>query len=36
MNIEPSAPTIKNPPAQFAGDVWGDFLGTPRDERTAS
>ena len=25
MNIE-AAPTIKNPPAQFAGDVWVDMI----------
>jgi quercetin dioxygenase-like cupin family protein len=31
MNIEPAAPTIKNPPEQFAGDVWVDFLARPHD-----
>lgn len=24
MNIEPTIPTTKNPPEQFAGDVWLD------------
>ena len=31
MNIEPSGPTVKNPPEQFSGDVWVDFLATPHD-----
>ena len=31
MNIEPAAPTIKNPAEQFAGDVWVDFLATPHE-----
>ena len=29
MNIEPAAPTAKNPPEQFAGDVWVDMIATP-------
>jgi len=28
MNIE-AAPTIKNPPAQFAGDLWVDMIAAP-------
>ncbi len=36
MNIEPQSPTIKNPPAQFAGDVWLDLVAVPHpgDQRT--
>ncbi len=29
MNIEPERQTIKNPPDQFAGDVWLDLIATP-------
>lgn len=29
MNIEPTLPTTKNPPAQFAGDVWLDPIALP-------
>jgi len=29
MNIEPAVPTSKNPPAQFAGDVWLDPIALP-------
>lgn len=29
MNIEPTAPTTKNPPEQFAGDVWLDVIAAP-------
>lgn len=29
MNIEPTAPTVKNPAAQFAGDVWLDPIALP-------
>lgn len=32
MNIEPAAPTVKNPPEQFAGDVWLDMIAVPHDE----
>lgn len=31
MNIEPAAPTVKNPPEQFAGDVWVDPIASPHD-----
>ncbi|KNH18509.1 cupin [Arthrobacter sp. ZBG10] len=31
MNIEPSTPTAKNPPAQFAGDVWLDVIAAPHE-----
>ena len=31
MNIEPAAPTIKNPPAQFSGDVWVDMIAVPHE-----
>ena len=31
MNIEPTIPTIKNPPEQFAGDVWVDMIAFPHD-----
>ena len=31
MNIEPATPTVKNPPEQFAGDVWVDFLAVPHE-----
>ncbi|ASD22550.1 cupin [Cryobacterium sp. LW097] len=32
MNIEPTHPTIKNPPEQFAGDVWFDPITVPHDD----
>jgi quercetin dioxygenase-like cupin family protein len=32
MNIEPSAPTTKNPPEQFAGDVWLDMIAVPHED----
>lgn len=32
MNIEPKHPTFKNPPEQFAGDVYLDMLAAPRSE----
>lgn len=32
MNIEPAAPTTKNPPEQFAGDVWLDPIGLPHED----
>lgn len=32
MNIEPAIPTIKNPPEQFAGDVWVDMVAFPHGE----
>jgi len=32
MNIEPSSPTAKNPPEQFAGDVWVDMIAVPHEE----
>ena len=31
MNIEPAVPTSKNPPAQFAGDVWLDPIALPHE-----
>jgi quercetin dioxygenase-like cupin family protein len=31
MNIEPTVPTTKNPPEQFAGDVWLDPIALPHD-----
>ncbi len=31
MNIEPATPTVKNPPEQFAGDVWVDPIVAPHD-----
>ncbi|TPW78287.1 cupin domain-containing protein [Schumannella sp. 10F1B-5-1] len=31
MNIEPAQPTAKNPPEQFAGDVWVDPIVAPHD-----
>ena len=31
MNIEPTVPTAKNPPAQFAGDVWLDPIALPHE-----
>jgi quercetin dioxygenase-like cupin family protein len=32
MNVEPKKPTIKNPPEQFAGDVYLDAIAAPHDE----
>ncbi|KQQ20769.1 cupin [Rathayibacter sp. Leaf299] len=32
MNIEPSRPTTKNPPEQFAGDVWLDMIAVPHED----
>ncbi len=32
MNIEPTTPTVKNPPEQFAGDVWVDMIAVPHDD----
>ena len=29
MQIEPRTPTVKNPPEQFAGDVWLDTIAVP-------
>lgn len=31
MNIEASVPTTKNPPEQFAGDVWLDVIAAPHE-----
>lgn len=31
MNIEPTIPTSKNPPEQFAGDVWLDPIALPHE-----
>lgn len=31
QQILPSQPTVKNPPEQFAGDVWVDPIVTPQD-----
>lgn len=31
QQILPSHPTVKNPPEQFAGDVWVDPIVTPQD-----
>ena len=31
MNIEPAASTAKNPPEQFAGDVWVDMIAVPHE-----
>lgn len=31
MNIEPFAPSAKNPPEQFAGDVWVDMIAVPHE-----
>ncbi|WP_285136647.1 cupin domain-containing protein [Microbacterium sp. lyk4-40-TSB-66] len=31
MNIEPATPTVKNPPEQFAGDVWVDPIAAPHE-----
>ncbi|MFT2706127.1 cupin domain-containing protein [Clavibacter zhangzhiyongii] len=32
MNIEPATPTTKNPPEQFAGDVWLDLIAVPHED----
>ncbi|OMH36942.1 cupin domain-containing protein [Tersicoccus sp. Bi-70] len=32
MNIEPTTPTVKNPPEQFAGDVWLDVVAAPHED----
>jgi len=31
MQIEPKQPTSKNPPEQFAGDVWLDVVAAPHE-----
>ncbi|WP_345762434.1 hypothetical protein [Diaminobutyricibacter sp. McL0608] len=31
MNIEPTAPTVKNSPEQFIGDVWVDPIAAPHE-----
>ena len=31
MNIERAARTVKNPPEQFAGDVWAEIIVAPHD-----
>lgn len=31
MKIIPNTPTVKNPPEQFAGDVWVDVLAAPQE-----
>lgn len=31
MNLEPTMPTAKNPPEQFAGDVWVDMIAVPHE-----
>ncbi len=32
MHIEPRTPTVKNPPEQFAGDVWVEPIVTPHED----
>jgi quercetin dioxygenase-like cupin family protein len=32
MRIEPQHPTAKNPPEQFAGDVWVDPIAVPHED----
>ncbi|SJZ81025.1 Cupin domain protein [Marinactinospora thermotolerans DSM 45154] len=32
MQIDPRAPTVKNPPEQFTGDVWLDPIAFPRED----
>ncbi|NQX26596.1 cupin domain-containing protein [Microbacteriaceae bacterium VKM Ac-2854] len=32
MQIEPRKPTTKNPPEQFAGDVWLDVIAAPHTD----
>ncbi|MFJ2367945.1 hypothetical protein [Microbacterium sp. NPDC087665] len=36
MNIEASVPTTKNPPEQFAGDVWLDVFLEAGDDPEAT
>ncbi|WP_025158016.1 (R)-mandelonitrile lyase [Leifsonia aquatica] len=38
MNIEPTAPTVKNAPEHFSGDVWVDPIVAPHeaDQRTTA
>ncbi|MTD16171.1 cupin domain-containing protein [Nakamurella sp. YIM 132087] len=38
MNIEPRRPAVKNPPEQFAGDVWVEAIVAPHtdDQRTTA
>jgi len=31
VHIEPSNPTVKNPPEQFSGDVWVDSIAAPHE-----
>jgi quercetin dioxygenase-like cupin family protein len=31
MQILPKAPTVKNPPEQFTGDVWLDVIASPQE-----
>jgi quercetin dioxygenase-like cupin family protein len=31
MNIEPTQASVKNPPEQFAGDVWLDMIAVPHE-----
>jgi quercetin dioxygenase-like cupin family protein len=31
MKILPKAPTVKNPPEQFTGDVWVDAIAVPQE-----
>lgn len=31
MRIEPTPPTVKNPPEQFTGDVYLDMIAAPQD-----
>ncbi|GAA1204428.1 (R)-mandelonitrile lyase [Prauserella alba] len=35
MKIIDPAPTAKNPPEQFTGDVWVDMIASPQDEGQA-
>ncbi len=32
MQIEPRTPTVKNPPEQFAGDVWVETIVSPHED----
>lgn len=32
MHFEPVQPTAKNPPEQFAGDVWVDMIAVPHED----
>jgi hypothetical protein len=36
VNVEPAAPTVDNPPEQFAGDVWVDMIAAPQDAMTTA